>query len=263
MSFVVTIDGPAAAGKSTTARAVASRLGFLYVDTGALYRAAALKFQTLGVPLDDPRAIEACLADTRLDLSGSPEQAHVWLDGADVSGEIRTPAVSELSSRLAAIPAVRRRLQQFQRSLRDRGPVVAEGRDLGTVVFPDAEVKIFLDADLETRARRRARELEGRGIAAPLDQVQEELRRRDDRDRNRSDSPLRPPEGATMIDGSARDIEHVVEEVLRAVRAHPGFPGAPAGPQAGPGREPGGSGAGAGPGGRSGPGPGPGGRTAD
>jgi cytidylate kinase len=259
MSFVVTIDGPAAAGKSTTARAVASRLGFLYVDTGALYRATALKFQSRGVPLDDPRAIEACLADTQLDLSGSPEHAHVWLDGADVSGEIRTPAVSELSSRLAAMPAVRRRLQEFQRALRDRGPVVAEGRDLGTVVFPDAEVKIFLDADLETRARRRARELEGRGIAAPLDQVQEELRRRDDRDRNRGDSPLRPPEGATMIDGSARDAEHVVAEVLRVVRSHPGFAGVPAGP----GREPGGSGAGAGPGGRAGPAPGAGGGTSD
>ncbi len=263
MSFVVTLDGPAAAGKSTTARAVASRLGFLYVDTGALYRAAALKFQSHGVSLDDPVAIEACLDGTRLDLSGSPEQCHVWLDGTDVSGDIRTPAVSELASRLAAMPAVRRRLQQIQRALRDRGPVVAEGRDLGTVVFPDAEVKIFLDADLETRARRRARELESRGIAAPLDQVLEELKRRDDRDRNRGDSPLRPPEGATMIDGSTRDVEHVVDEVLRVVRAHPGFPGAPEGADASPGREPGGSGAGAGPGGRIAPGPEPGGRTSD
>ena len=253
MSFVVTIDGPAAAGKSTTARAVASRLGFLYVDTGALYRAAALKLQSSGVALDDPRAIEECLGATRLDLSGSPEHAHVWLDGADVSGEIRTPAVSEMSSRLAAMPAVRRRLQEIQRALRDRGPLVAEGRDLGTVVFPDAEVKIFLDADLETRARRRARELEGRGIAAPLDQVQDELARRDDRDRSRSDSPLRPPPGASMIDGSGRDVEHVVDEVLRAARAHPAFPGTPAGGGAHPGRGPGERGAGAGPGSRSGP----------
>jgi cytidylate kinase len=261
MSFVVTIDGPAAAGKSTTARAVASRLEFLYVDTGALYRAAALKLQASGVALDDPRAIEECLAATRLDLSGSPEHAHVWLDGADVAGEIRTPAVSEMSSRLAAMPAVRRRLQEIQRALRDRGPLVAEGRDLGTVVFPDAEVKIFLDADLETRARRRARELEGRGIAAPLDQVQDELARRDDRDRGRSDSPLRPAPGATMIDGSGRDAEHVVDEVLQVVRAHPGFPGARAGRVAHPGRASGGSGAGPGPG--RAPGPGPAGTTSD
>ena len=262
MSFVVTLAGPAAAGKSTTARVVAARLGFLYVDTGALYRAAALKLQTLGVGLDDALAIEDCLGATRFDLSGAPDQAQVWLDGADVSGEIRTPAVSEMSSRLAAMPAVRRRLQEIQRALRDRGPLVAEGRDLGTVVFPDAEVKIFLDADLETRARRRARELEGRGIAAPLDQVQEELARRDERDRSRGDSPLRPPSGATMIDGSKRDIEHVVDEVLRVVRGHPAFPGAPAGRGTGPGRE-GGSSAGAGPGSRPGPGPGPAGTTSD
>jgi cytidylate kinase len=252
MSFVVTIDGPAAAGKSTTARAVASRLGFLYVDTGALYRAAAVKLQSQGVSLDDPHAVEACLAGTRLDLSGSPEHAHVWLDGVDVSGEIRTPAVSELSSRLAAMPGVRRRLQEIQRALRERGPLVAEGRDLGTVVFPDAEVKIFLDAGLETRSRRRAHELEARGIALTHDEVREELTRRDDRDRNRSDSPLRPPEGAAMIDGSGRDAQHVVDEVLLVVRAHPNFPGAGAGPRAGsgrrPGRAPGGSGAGRGPG---------------
>jgi len=258
MSFVVTIDGPAAAGKSTTARAVASRLGFLYVDTGALYRAAAFKIQARGIALDDPAAIEACLAETRFDLSGSPEHAHVWLDGADVSGEIRTPVVSELSSRLAAMPAVRRRLQECQRALRERGPLVAEGRDLGTVVFPDAEVKVFLDAALETRARRRARELETRGIAAPLDQVRDELQRRDERDRGRDDSPLKPPEGAIMIDGSARDAEHVVEEVLRAVRAHPAFPGAAGGPGALPGRKPGGRRAGAGRSGR-----GPGGGTSD
>jgi cytidylate kinase len=226
MSFVVTIDGPAAAGKSTTARAVASRLGFLYVDTGALYRAAALKLRNRGVSLDDAAAIEACLADTRLDLSGSPEHATVWLDGSDVSGEIRTPEVSELSSRLAAMPQVRRRLQEIQRALRERGPLVAEGRDLGTVVFPDAEVKVFLDADLDTRARRRARELEGRGIAARLDEVRDELARRDERDRNRADSPLKPPPDASMIDGSRRDVEHVVEAVLAAVRAHPGYAGA-------------------------------------
>jgi cytidylate kinase len=275
MSFVVTIDGPAAAGKSTTARAVASRLGFLYVDTGALYRAAALKLQHQGVALEDPHAIEECLGATRLDLSGSPEHAHVWLDGADVSGEIRTPTVSEMSSRLAAMPGVRRRLQEIQRALRDRGPLVAEGRDLGTVVFPDAEVKIFLDADLETRARRRARELEARGIAAPLDQVQEELARRDARDRGRSDSPLMPPPGATMIDGSRRDAEHVVVEVLGVVRAHPAFPRAQSAAAARSGGGPGERGAGGGPGGGSdpganpaagsgaGPGPGPAGPSSD
>ena len=154
MSFVITIDGPAAAGKSTTARAVAARLGFLYVDTGALYRALALKVLEEGISPDEPEAVGRCAESTRLDLSGSPDQPHAWLDGVDVSDAIRTPQVSELASRLAAQPGVRRRLVEIQRSLGDRGPLVAEGRDLGTVVFPDAEVKIYLDADLDTRARR-------------------------------------------------------------------------------------------------------------
>jgi len=225
MSFVVTIDGPSAAGKSTTARAAAARLGFLYVDTGALYRALALKLQWCGGSPEDAEVVERCLAEARLDLSGSAEHAHVWLDGQDVSEEIRTPAISELASRLAALPAVRRKLVEIQRALRDRGPLVAEGRDLGTVVFPDAEVKIYLDADLATRAKRRARELERRGFAVPLEQVREEIERRDDRDRNRADSPLRPADGAQVVDGSRQDVEGVVEEVLRVVRTHPGCPG--------------------------------------
>ncbi len=224
MSFVVTIDGPSAAGKSTVAREVASRLGFLYVDTGALYRALALKLQRRGGSADDEGAVGALLAETGLDLSGSPSEAHVWLDGEDVSGQIRTPLVSELSSRLAALPPVRRWLVRIQRSLRERGPVVGEGRDLGTVVFPDAEVKIYLDADLETRARRRARELELRGLPTSLEQVREQMERRDLRDRTRADSPLRAAEGAAVIESSGLDVRQVVERVLAAVQAHPGCP---------------------------------------
>jgi cytidylate kinase len=225
MSFVVTIDGPAAAGKSTTARAVAARLGFLYVDTGALYRALALRVQSQGIAPEDLEAVRRCVEDARLELSGSPDHAQVRLDGADVSREIRTPAVSELSSRLATQPAVRRRLVEVQRSLRERGPLVGEGRDLGTVVFPDAEVKIYLDADLDARARRRAHELQERGIASRIEQVREELERRDLRDRTRADSPLRPPEGATLIDTTGLDVESQIDAVLRAVLAHPACPG--------------------------------------
>src|SRR5207249_7309547 len=136
-------------------------------------------------------------------LSGSAEAPRVWLEGVDVSEAIRTPAVSELSSRLAARPVVRRRLVEIQRALRARGPLVAEGRGLGTVVFPDAEVKIYLDADLDTRAARRARALEHRGIAATLEQVREELTRRDGRDRGRADSPLQVPPGARVVNTSA------------------------------------------------------------
>ena len=223
-SFVVTIDGPAAAGKSTTARAVARALGFLYVDTGALYRALAVKVQSGGIPPDDVAAVERCARETQLGLSGSPEHPLVWLDGADVSGEIRTPQISELASRLAAQTGVRRRLVEIQRALRDRGPLVGEGRDLGTVVFPDAEVKIYLDADAETRSRRRQRELERRGIPVPLDTVREEVLRRDERDRTRADSPLAPAPGAIVVDTTGMDVDRQVDEVLRIIRDHPRFP---------------------------------------
>jgi cytidylate kinase len=231
VSFVITIDGPAAAGKSTTAREVAARLGFLYVDTGALYRALALKLQWQGGSPDEAPAVERLLAGTRVDLSGTPEEPHVWLDGEDVSGQIRTPAVSELSSQLAALPAVRRWLVGIQRTLRERGPLVAEGRDLGTVVFPDAEVKIYLDADPLTRAQRRGHELEQRGLPVAIQQVLSEIQRRDERDRTRADSPLRPAQGAIVIESSHKDVQAVVEQVLGVVRTHPHCP---PGPEASP-----------------------------
>jgi len=224
MSFVVTIDGPAAAGKSTTARAVASALGFLYVDTGSLYRALAVKALELGIAPDDDAALDACVGSTELSLSGSPDRPLVWLDGADVTDRIRTPAVSEMSSRLAARPVVRRRLVEIQRKLRQQGPLVAEGRDLGTVVFPDAEVKIFLDAAPETRVMRRHQELVRHGIPAPIEQVADDLARRDQRDRQRADSPLVAAPDAVRLDTSSLTIEAQVEEVLKQVRAHPRFP---------------------------------------
>jgi len=224
VSFVVTIDGPAGAGKSTTARAVAARLGFLYVDTGALYRALALKVQESGVSPDDAAGVQATIENAKVDLTGSPEHVHVFLDGRDVSREIRTPAVSEASTRLAAMPVVRARLVETQRELAARGPLVAEGRDLGTVVFPGAEVKIYLDASVEERARRRARDLQERGIAAPLEQVREEIERRDRRDRDRAQSPLKPSADAKVIDTTGMELEPQVEAVLGVVTAHPACP---------------------------------------
>jgi cytidylate kinase len=224
MSFVVTIDGPGAAGKSTTARAVAARLGFLYLDTGALYRALAYKVLENGIPADDLEAVLRCAGETEIDLSGSPEETHVWLDGMDVRDRIRTPAVSELASRLAAQPGVRARLVQVQRALGDRGPVVAEGRDLGTVVFPHAQVKIYLDAELDTRTRRRHHELQARGIAAGEADVRDELARRDSRDLTRTESPLRPAPGAHVLLTGGLDFPGQVEAVLNLVRAHPDCP---------------------------------------
>jgi cytidylate kinase len=219
VTFVATIDGPAAAGKSTTARAVAAALGMLYVDTGALYRAIALKSLVTGLQPDDSAALGEMLATTQVGLSGSPEKPQVWLDGEEVTERIRTPEVSEAASRLAALSQVRRKLVEAQRALAAGGALVGEGRDLGTVVFPDAQVKIFLDADLDTRARRRARELEARGIAMPLDQVREELARRDERDRTRVDSPLQPAPGAVVIDTSGCTVEEQIARVLEVIRA--------------------------------------------
>jgi len=150
MSFVVTIDGPAAAGKSTTARAIAQRLGWRYLDTGAFYRALGLKSLRRGGALTDADAAALARATT-IEFSGDPDGPRLVLDGEDVTDEIRTPAASDAASRVAALPAVRRQLVEWQRALRAREPLVGEGRDLGTVVFPDAEVKLYLDADPVTR----------------------------------------------------------------------------------------------------------------
>jgi cytidylate kinase len=226
VSFVIVIDGPSGAGKSSTARGVAHRLGILFLDTGALYRAVALRALERGIPLDDALALAECAAAARLDLTGSPGDAHVYLDGADVSRDIRTPEVSEASSRVAAHPLVRRRLVEVQREIARRGPVVAEGRDLGTVVFPDAQVKIYLDAEPATRARRRASELQSRGIAVSVEDVAAELARRDERDRGREDSPLRRAEGASVLDTTGLTLDQQTERVLEAVRAHPECPAA-------------------------------------
>ena len=213
MSFVVTIDGPAAAGKSSTARAIAQRLGWRYLDTGAFYRALALKALTARSPLE---------------FSGDPAQPHVLLDGVDVSDAIRGPEVSEAASRVAAFPAVRRLLVEWQRALSAREPLVGEGRDLGTVVFPESEVKLYLDADLDTRAQRRLRELVRRGVPSRFEDVRAEMRARDERDRSRADSPLVPAGDAVVLDTTGLDFERQVEAALAVIRAHPACPpGAP------------------------------------
>jgi cytidylate kinase len=228
MSFVVTIDGPAAAGKSTTARAIAQRLGWRYLDTGAFYRALGLKALRTGTTLTASNAREFARG-TAVAFSGDPLNPHVQLDGVDVTDDIRTPEVSDAASRAAALPDVRRQLVEWQRALRAREPLVGEGRDLGTVVFPDAEVKLYLDADLDTRAERRLRELRFQGVDAALDDVREDMRVRDERDRSRADSPLRAATDATVLDTSGMDLEHQVEAALAIVRAHPAFPATAAG----------------------------------
>ncbi len=234
MSFVIVIDGPSGAGKSSTARALARRLGILFLDTGALYRAIALRALSLGVAAQDEAAAERCAREARLDLAGPPDDARVLLDGEDVSREIRTPVVGEMASRVATLSGVRRQLVDVQRAFARRGPVVAEGRDLGTVVFPEAQVKVYLDADLDTRAERRTRELQSRGLAVSRDDVREDLQRRDQRDRSRLDSPLRRAEGAHVLDTTRLSLEQQVDAVLGIVRAHPECPAEWRLPSAGP-----------------------------
>ena len=226
MSFVVTMDGPAAAGKSTTARAVAERLGWRYLDTGAFYRALAIKALATRTPLDDASAT-ALVRSTRIEFSGDPTQPRLLLDGEDVSEVIRGPEAGEAASRVASLPGVRRQLVEWQRSLAERGPLVGEGRDLGTVVFPHAQVKIYLDADLDMRARRRVQEYARRGVPAHFEDVREDMRERDERDRSRADSPLKPAGDAVVLDTSGMDLERQVEAALAIIRAHPACPPAP------------------------------------
>jgi cytidylate kinase len=210
---VITIDGPAGAGKSTVAREVARRLGFRLVDTGALYRALAWAVARAGVATTDAGALRALLARTTVELVGD----RVLVNGQDVTGEIRVPEISMLTSRLTVLPALREKMTPIQQSLAAAGGVVLEGRDTGTVVCPDAEVKIYLDADLSERARRRERELAARGTAADYESVKAEMAERDRQDTERAIAPLRKPADAISVDSTGVSPNTVVQRILDAV----------------------------------------------
>jgi cytidylate kinase len=212
-ALVITIDGPAGAGKSTAARELARRLAYRLVDTGALYRALAWAVRQAHVAPDDGPALRALLERVSVELDGE----RVLVNGRDVTGEIRTPEIGELTSRLTALAVVRDKMTPIQRGLAARGGVVLEGRDTGSVVWPAAEVKFYLDADLETRARRRRDELLARGLPADLAAVTQEVARRDRQDRERALAPLVQPEGAVVLDTTGRGIAEVVEAMLKAV----------------------------------------------
>ena len=210
---MITIDGPAGAGKSTVAREVARRLGFRLVDTGALYRALAWAVARAGVATIDAGALRALLARTTVELVGD----RVLVNGQDVTGEIRAPEISMLTSRLTVLPALREKMTPIQQSLAAAGGVVLEGRDTGTVVCPDAEVKIYLDADLSERARRRERELAARGTAADYESVKAEMAERDRQDTERAIAPLRKPADAISVDSTGVSPNTVVQRILDAV----------------------------------------------
>jgi len=216
--LIIAIDGPSGAGKSTLAKRLAKDLGFIYLDTGAMYRALALKVLREGVDLADDLKVAQLVGSTAIDLQGDWRALKVILDGVDVAGEIRTPEVSQMASKASALKAVRARMLELQRALGQRGNVVAEGRDIGTVVFPDAQVKIFLDASAAERARRRCAELHAAGRAVDLNETLREIEERDQRDSERELAPLRKADDALVIDSSSATAEEVAARALAEIR---------------------------------------------
>lgn len=219
--LIIAIDGPAGAGKSTVGKLVAHRLGYDYLDTGAMYRAVTLKALRLNVPLDDETALTELAHSCNIQLQSLPScETRVFLDGEDVSEHIRTPEVSRAVSIVSAVSGVRRALQAKQRAMGRSGGIVAEGRDIQTVVFPDADLKIFLTATVEERARRRWVELRTKGYDVHLDEVLSDTMRRDEIDSLRYDSPLAKAPDAIEIDTTNMSIEEVVECITQLATQH-------------------------------------------
>ncbi|MEW6427226.1 MAG: (d)CMP kinase [Thermodesulfobacteriota bacterium] len=215
---IVTVDGPSGAGKSTISHLLAEKLGYSYLDTGAMYRAVGLLITSAGIDEKDETALAALLDTVVLDLRPTGGEMRVLLNGADVSAAIRTAEMGLIASRVSAIPAVRRKLTDLQRTIASRGHYVAEGRDMGTVVFPDARHKFFLDASAEERARRRTEQLAEKGQFVPYATILEQINRRDRDDAGRALAPLKPAPDAIVIDSSRLSIEAVVETMLAHIR---------------------------------------------
>ena len=218
--LIIAIDGPAASGKSTTARLVAERLGYVYVDTGAMYRAVTLAVLRSGLDPHDRHAVETLAEGSAILLERNDGAAvRVLLNGEDVSAAIRTPEVTANVSLISSYPGVRRRLVDLQRQAAERGGIVLDGRDIGTVVFPNADVKIFMVADIDARARRRHAELEILGAEVSIDGLAAQLAERDRQDSTRDASPLRKADDAVEIDTSVLTVEQQVERVVALARA--------------------------------------------
>ncbi len=223
--MIITVDGPAAAGKSTVARRLARRLGFRYLDTGAMYRALTWKALQRGADMNDPQELARMARRAELELRPDGEELRAFCDGRDVTGEIRTPEVTRNVRRVADEPAVRRVMRGMQREFARRHDLVAEGRDQGTEVFPEAEVKFYLDASVRERAERRRRDLEAAGRPAPLDEVLRQVEERDKQDRSRPVGALRRQEDMVFIDSTNLSADQVVEVMMAEVERRRPLPG--------------------------------------
>jgi CMP/dCMP kinase len=216
--MIIAIDGPSGAGKSTLGRMIARDLNLLYIDTGAMYRAVALAVMESGVSMTDHAAVARLAEGAEINLAGDPDSLHVTLDGRDISDRIRTEEVSHAASSISVVPEVRRALVRRQREMGRRGSVVLDGRDIGTVVFPDADIKFFLTAEPEERATRRYEEDRLRERDVTFEETLADINTRDQRDSTREDSPLAIAEDAVVIDSTELSIQDVFERMMEVIR---------------------------------------------
>ena len=214
MGYNIAIDGPAGAGKSTIAKLVAKELGFIYVDTGAMYRGLAVHFLKKGIVPGEVEKIEAACEDAKVELGYENGVQQVYLNGENITSQLREEAVGNMASVSSAVPAVRAKLLDLQRNLAEEKDVVMDGRDIGTNVLPNADVKVYLTASVEWRAMRRFKELEGKGETCDFEQIRQDIQERDERDMTREIAPLKQAEDATLIDSSEMGIDDVVKAII-------------------------------------------------
>lgn len=214
MGYNIAIDGPAGAGKSTIAKLVAKELGFIYVDTGAMYRGLAVHFLKKGIVPGEVEKIEAACEDAKVELGYENGVQQVYLNGENITSQLREEAVGNMASVSSAVPAVRAKLLDLQRNLAKEKDVVMDGRDIGTNVLPNADVKVYLTASVECRAMRRFKELEEKGEACDFEQIRQDIQERDERDMTREIAPLKQAEDAALIDSSEMGIDDVVKAII-------------------------------------------------